>query len=48
MTALFIGLAVGLVGLDQITGQVRYTGGVPEFMDGIEVVLVAVRSPEQI
>lgn len=42
MTALFIGLALGLVGLDQITGQVRYTGGVPEFMDGIETVLVAV------
>ncbi len=42
ITALFIGLAVGLVGLDQITGQVRYTGGIPEFMDGIEVVLVAV------
>ncbi len=42
MTALFVGLAVGCVGLDQITGQVRYTGGVPEFMDGIEVVLVAV------
>jgi len=42
MTALFIGLAMGLVGLDQITGQVRYTAGVPEFMDGIEVVLVAV------
>jgi len=42
MTSLFIGLALGLVGLDQITGQVRYTGGVPEFMDGIETVLVAV------
>ncbi|PND37468.1 tripartite tricarboxylate transporter TctA [Paucibacter aquatile] len=42
MTALFIGLAMGLVGLDQITAQVRYTGGVPEFMDGIEAVLVAV------
>ncbi len=42
MTALFVGLAVGCVGLDQITGQVRYTGGIPEFMDGIEVVLVAV------
>ena len=42
MTALFIGLAIGLVGLDQITAQVRYTGGVPEFLDGIEVVLVAV------
>jgi len=42
LTALFVGLAAGLVGLDQITGQVRYTGGVPEFMDGIEIVLVAV------
>jgi putative tricarboxylic transport membrane protein len=42
MTALFIGLALGVVGLDQITGQVRYTGGVPEFLDGIEVVLIAV------
>ena len=42
MTALFVGLAMGLVGLDQITGQARYTGGVPEFLDGIEVVLVAV------
>jgi putative tricarboxylic transport membrane protein len=42
MTALFLGLALGVVGLDQITGQVRYTAGVPEFLDGIEVVLVAV------
>ena len=42
MTALFIGLAMGLIGLDQITAQVRYTMGVPEFMDGIETVLVAV------
>lgn len=42
MTALFIGLAMGLVGIDQLTAQVRYTGGVSEFMDGIEVVLVAV------
>jgi putative tricarboxylic transport membrane protein len=42
LTALFIGIAMGLVGLDQITAQVRYTGGISEFMDGIEVVLVAV------
>ncbi|MBL0730580.1 tripartite tricarboxylate transporter permease [Piscinibacter sp. HJYY11] len=42
ITALFLGLALGLIGLDQITGQVRYTGGVPEFLDGIEVVLIAV------
>ena len=42
LTALFFGLALGLVGMDQITGQVRYTGGVIEFLDGVEVVLVAV------
>lgn len=42
LTALFVGLAVGCVGIDQITAQVRYTGGIPEFMDGIEVVLMAV------
>jgi putative tricarboxylic transport membrane protein len=42
MVALFVGLAMGLIGIDQITGQARYTGGVPEFMDGIEVVLIAV------
>ncbi len=42
LTALFIGLAAGLVGLDQISGQARYTGGVPELLDGIEIVLVAV------
>jgi putative tricarboxylic transport membrane protein len=42
LTALFVGLAIGLVGIDQITATVRYTGGIPEFMDGIEVVLIAV------
>ncbi|MBE2263647.1 MAG: tripartite tricarboxylate transporter permease [Burkholderiaceae bacterium] len=42
LTALFVGLAMGLVGIDQISAQARYTGGVPEFMDGIEVVLIAV------
>jgi putative tricarboxylic transport membrane protein len=42
LTALFIGLAMGLVGMDQISGQARYTLGVPEFLDGLEVVLVAV------
>ncbi|WP_332778138.1 tripartite tricarboxylate transporter permease [Polaromonas sp.] len=42
LTALFIGLAAGLIGLDQISGQARYTGGVPELLDGIEIVLVAV------
>ncbi|RYX91279.1 MAG: tripartite tricarboxylate transporter permease [Comamonadaceae bacterium] len=42
MTALFIGLGVGLIGLDQISGTPRYTMGVAELSDGIEIVLVAV------
>jgi putative tricarboxylic transport membrane protein len=42
LTALFVGLAAGLIGLDQISGQARYTAGVPELLDGVEIVLVAV------
>jgi putative tricarboxylic transport membrane protein len=42
LTALFVGLAMGLVGIDQITAQARYTAGVPELLDGLEVVLIAV------
>jgi len=42
MTALFVGLAIGCIGMDQISGQARFVGGIPEFFDGIEVVLVAV------
>src|SRR5437868_9960859 len=42
MTALLVGLAMGCIGLDQISGQPRYTLGVPELLDGVEIVLVAV------
>ena len=42
MSALFVGLAAGCIGLDQISGAARYTGGKMEMMDGIDIVLVAV------
>ena len=42
MVALFVGLALGLVGMDQISGAARYTGGKMELLDGIDIVLVAV------
>ncbi len=42
LVALFLGLAMGCIGLDQISGQPRYTMGVAELLDGIEIVLVAV------
>jgi len=42
VVSLMLGLAVGLIGIDQISGQARFTLGIPELVDGIEVVLVAV------
>lgn len=40
--SLLIGLALGLVGIDATSGQTRYTLGIPELYDGIDVVVVAV------
>ena len=42
LTALFLGMAIGLIGIDQQTGQARYTFGVLELLDGVGVVVVAV------
>jgi putative tricarboxylic transport membrane protein len=42
MASLGLGLTIGLVGMDTVSGFARYTLGVPELIDGIEVVLVAV------
>ena len=42
LTSLFIGLALGLVGIDLQTGQARLAFGVPELLDGVEVTTVAV------
>jgi putative tricarboxylic transport membrane protein len=42
MVSLFFGLALGLVGIDLQTGQARYTLGMPQLLDGIDVVVVVV------
>lgn len=42
LAALAIGLAIGLVGIDNQTGQARFAMGIPELLDGIEVIIVAV------
>ncbi|HEY9011945.1 MAG TPA: tripartite tricarboxylate transporter permease [Devosia sp.] len=42
LTSLFIGLALGLVGIDRLTGQTRMSFGVPDLLDGIEVTTLAV------
>ncbi|OSC61471.1 tripartite tricarboxylate transporter TctA, partial [Streptomyces sp. 4F] len=42
MASLLIGLTIGLVGLDQMTGQQRLTFGSLQLADGVDVVIVAV------
>ncbi|HKG75197.1 MAG TPA: tripartite tricarboxylate transporter permease, partial [Aestuariivirgaceae bacterium] len=42
LISLFIGLAVGLVGIDTLTGQARFAFGMPQLLDGIDIVVVAV------
>src|SRR5690606_1189990 len=42
LTALFLGLVMGLVGIDLQTGQARMAFGIPDLLDGIEVTTLAV------
>jgi putative tricarboxylic transport membrane protein len=42
LTSLFFGFFLGMIGIDLQTGQPRFTFGVPELLDGINVIIVAV------
>ena len=42
LTSLAIGLWLGLIGIDQLTGQARLAFGVPNLLDGVEVTTLAV------
>ncbi|GAA1671275.1 tripartite tricarboxylate transporter permease [Nonomuraea maheshkhaliensis] len=42
LASLGLGLVIGLIGIDQQTGQARLTLGIPQLLDGIDVVIVAV------
>jgi putative tricarboxylic transport membrane protein len=42
LTSLVIGLTLGLIGIDQLTGQARLTMGLPTLLDGISVTTLAV------
>ncbi|MFG2193711.1 tripartite tricarboxylate transporter permease [Streptomyces sp. NPDC048639] len=41
-SSLALGLAIGLIGIDSISGQQRLTFDVPQLADGIDIVVVAV------
>jgi putative tricarboxylic transport membrane protein len=40
--SLMVGLLIGLIGIDVVSGQTRYTFGVPELLDGLSITVVAV------
>jgi putative tricarboxylic transport membrane protein len=42
LASLFFGLWIGLIGIDGQTGQPRFTMGIAELLDGVDVVVVAV------
>jgi putative tricarboxylic transport membrane protein len=42
LTSLVIGLTLGLIGIDQLTGQARLSMGLPNLLDGISVTTLAV------
>ncbi|MEU4423441.1 tripartite tricarboxylate transporter permease [Actinoplanes sp. NPDC024001] len=41
-SSLVVGAAIGLVGIDTLTGQARLAFGLPSLLDGIDVVIVVV------
>ena len=42
LLSLFLGLALGLVGIDQLTGAARFSFGVPQLLDGIDVIVLVI------
>src|SRR4030095_15120132 len=40
--SLFLGLALGLVGIDQLTGEARFSFGIPQLLDGIDVLILVI------
>ena len=40
--SLFLGLALGLVGIDQLTGEARFSFGIPQLLDGIDVIILVI------
>jgi putative tricarboxylic transport membrane protein len=42
MLSLFLGLFIGLIGIDVLSGQTRFTFGIVQLLDGLDIVVVAV------
>jgi putative tricarboxylic transport membrane protein len=42
LLSLFLGLSLGLVGIDQLTGAARFSFGIPQLLDGIDVMILVI------
>ncbi len=42
LLSLFLGLALGLIGIDQLSGDARFSFGIPQLMDGIDVMILVI------
>jgi putative tricarboxylic transport membrane protein len=42
LASLFLGLALGLVGIDPLTGTARFSFGIPQLLDGIDVIILVI------
>ena len=42
MMSLFLGLALGLIGIDPLTGTARFSLGLPQLLDGIDVMILVI------
>ena len=40
--SLFVGLALGLIGIDPLTGNARFSLGLPQLLDGIDVMILVI------
>ena len=40
--SLFLGLTLGLIGIDQLTGDARFSFGIPQLLDGIDVLILVI------
>ena len=42
LMSLFVGLALGLIGIDPLTGTARFSLGLPQLLDGIDVMILVI------
>ena len=42
LLSLFLGLAIGLIGIDQLTGIARFAFGVPQLLGGVDVMILVI------